>query len=524
MIYALAAAEQARSQSALEVAVNNYAIVKRNSGETAQTVLYRVAAGAGEALMLLGRYEEAAEQLRGAGDLVEDAERKARIDALQGEIAFKQGDINRSIASYEQGLRRLGNWTPQTWFGIGYGIVRESIIQCLHSLIPGRLHRRSPTGQLDLSIRLLNHLCTSYGFQNTLKTLWSHLCGMNRAELAPPSLPLTSCYALHACMMSMLGWQSRGTRYGDRAVALAREFDDILGQGHSWNFKGIGLYAAARYPEGLTCLKEAIDSFEKTGDLWELHMARFHRGCCHFGLGNLAEAVADARWTFASSARLGDSRTLCSSYLWARAARGNLPFEELRSCYPCRPDDVMSTVHGIMAEGHWHTFNGRTEEALRSFEQAGQIIRKNLCLNSHMIVALPELTAALRRHADTVQNKDAQRSEQLRRRAYRLAKWAVRLTRIFPAAYSHSLRELGLLLAAKGKKKKALKFASKSLAVAESQKARYEQAQSLLVRGQLAKSLGLPEAEEQIRNAETQIDALERTVQEPATALPLPRS
>ena len=61
-----------------------------------------------------------------------------------------------------------------------------------------------------------------------------------------------------------------------------------------------------------------------------------------------------------------------SSYLWARATRGNIPFEQLKSCYPCRPDDVMSTVHGVMAEGHWHRFHGRTAESLQMFEQAGE--------------------------------------------------------------------------------------------------------------------------------------------------------
>ena len=68
----------------------------------------------------------------------------------------------------------------------------------------------------------------------------------------------------------------------------------------------------------------------------------------------------------------------------------------------------MSTVHGVMAEGHWHTFHGRTEEAAtRPSSCAGEMVRKNFCVNSHMIVVLPELAGALRRHADAVQSKDA---------------------------------------------------------------------------------------------------------------------
>jgi eukaryotic-like serine/threonine-protein kinase len=390
--------------------------------------------------------------------------------------------------------------------------MRESVFQCVHSLAPGRLRRKPPSSPLNLTIRLFNRVVAPYAFQNIPKMLWAHLSGMNRAELLPNSPSLAFSYSMHGLIVSMLGWHSRGSRYGDRALGIAREFDDLWGYGSSCNYTGIGLHASARYDESLARLNEAIDAFAKAGDLWELHLAHFHKGCCHFGLGNLTEAVAEARWTFASSARLGDSRTLCSSYLWARATRGDIPFAELQSCYPCRPDDVMSTVHGIMAEGHWHTHHGRTAEALQAFERAGQMVRKNLCVNSHMIVVMPELAGALRRHAEALQATDARQAEQLRRRAYRLAKWAVRITRLFPAVYPLSLRELSLILAARGNPKKALKVADKSCVVAEGQKAKYEHAQSLLVRGKLARQLGLPEADEQIRTAEAAIDATEQPV------------
>jgi len=513
-IYALLAAEQARRQSALEVAAQQYAIAKRNVGETNNSVRYWIADGYGGALMLLGRYDEAARELEGAIDLFEAPEKKARIEALQGELALKQGSIDRSIAYFEDGLRRLGNWVPKTLPGVAYGITREALIQCGHSLFPSFLHKKAANSRLDLTIHFFNRISQAYVFQNTLKMMWAHLFTMNRAELLPSSPVLSYAYAMHACATSMLGWNARGSRYGDRSMGMAREFDDLLGYGSSRNYTGIGLYVSARYEEGLARLTEAVDAFAKAGDLYELNLANFHRGCCHFGLGNLAAAVAAARLTFASSTRIGDSRTLCSSYLWARATRGNIPFEELRSCYPCRPDDVMSTVHGIMAEGHWHTYHGRTAEALQAFERAGEMVRKSLCVNSHMIVVMPELAGALRRHADALQAKDARQAEQLRRRAYRLAKWAVRITRLFPAAYPLSLRELSLVLAARGKTKKALKVADKSCTVAEGQKAKYEHAQSLLLRGTLARQLGLPEAGEQISTAQAAIDTIEKPVRE----------
>src|SRR6185369_13209679 len=64
-VYALLGAEQARRQSALEVAVNNYAIARRNAEGTSNAARFRLAEGGGEALMLLGRYDEANVQLQG---------------------------------------------------------------------------------------------------------------------------------------------------------------------------------------------------------------------------------------------------------------------------------------------------------------------------------------------------------------------------------------------------------------------------------------------------------------------------
>ena len=232
------------------------------------------------------------------------------------------------------------------------------------------------------------------------------MAAMNHAESVAPSLELALTYGTHSCLMSMLGWQGRGARYGDRATALGRAFDDLLVIGQSSLLYGIGLYASARYEESMARLDEGIDAFVKAGGLWEENLAHFHRACCHFGLGDLPGAIAEAKQAFASSARIGDSRVLCSAYVWARAAGGDIPFEELKGCFPDRPDDVMSTVHGIMAEGHWHTFQGRTAEAVECFERAWSLVRASLCVNSHTILALPELAAALRRRADAIRDAD----------------------------------------------------------------------------------------------------------------------
>lgn len=88
-----------------------------------------------------------------------------------------------------------------------------------------------------------------------------------------------------------------------------------------------------------------------------------------------------------------------------------------------------------------------------------------------------------------------------------------------PAAYPLAPCERSLIVAAHGQTRKALKYADKSCAVAEAQKAKDEHAQSLLVRGQITRPLGLPEAEEQIRTAKAALDAIERPIRTASAAV-----
>jgi hypothetical protein len=173
-----------------------------------------------------------------------------------------------------------------------------------------------------------------------------------------------------------------------------------------------------------------------------------------------------------------------------------------------------------VGEGHWHWFHSRTEEALRAFESAYQLVTRNVAINHLSVATLPALITALRRHGDALESGDERQSGQLRRRAFRLAKWATRLMRFFPPHYPHALRELSHAYAARGRLREALRLAEKSGAIAAGQSAKYEHAESLALRGRLAHQLGLPGAEEQIRTAEAALAARDEAIRA-ATRQPL---
>jgi eukaryotic-like serine/threonine-protein kinase len=508
--YALLAAGQARRQSALEVTVTQYAVAARNASEASAKVRNRIAEGSAEALTLLGRYDDANRHLDLIVGTIEGSERRARIDHLRGEIAIRQGALDSGNASFERGLRTLGQWVPKGSLRAVAGLAREALAQAHRTAFPRRTRQERATGEADAAILIKTNLARSYMFQNLPKTIWSQMSAMNQAERYEPTPLLALGYACHSCICAMLGWKRRAADFRDRSITLSRGFDDLWGQGQCFNFTGVGEYANAEYESGIASLDAAVDAFEKAGDLWLLHVSHFHRGLCHFGLGNLAEAVAEARWTFASSARLGDNRIFCSSYLWARATGGDFPFDELRGCIPDRPDDVMSSVHGLMAEGLWHSHHGRTAEALGVTERAAAMVRTSLCVNSHTILVLPMLARATRLHAEALLPSDPREARRFGRKALRLARWSARVSPLVPAARAFATRELALSLFANGSPEKALAVADRSCAIAEAQKAKYEIALSTVARWRIAESLGKPGAVDQLRQAEAALLAMEK--------------
>ena len=171
----------------------------------------------------------------------------------------------------------------------------------------------------------------------------------------------------------------------------------------------------------------------------------------------------------------------------------------------------MLTVHGIMAEGHWHSFHGRTGEALEAFERAFGLVMTSQCLNSHMIVVLAGagLGLAAPRGRDPAGGPaPIRRAEPAGVSAGAVGRpdHAV-LPRRIPVGPARAQRPA----CRSGEGREALRIADRSCAVAEGQR-RYEHARSLLVRGRIAHQLGRPEAEEQIRSALAALDAIEATI------------
>jgi hypothetical protein len=514
--YALAAADRARAQGSLEAAQLQYEIAERGAEGAAAEVRFRVAEGLGDMMTLRGQYDAATVRYQTALALAPGAADRARVQGSLGELALKRGQIQAGGEGVERALRLLGRWVPRGRLGAALGVAWEGVVQLLHTAWPRRFLARRPGegGRADLlAARLYNRLTYAYWFyRGGLPTLWAHLRAMNLAERYPPSPELAQVYSNHAPTMTLLGWYRRGTDYAERSLAIRRGLNDVWGQGQTLHFYGVALYAAARYDECLARTREAIRLLEQTGDQWEQRIARYQVTVALYRLGDLRAAVAVAEGVCRSAVErknLQERRVSGWLDVWAKATAGAVPADVLAAALALPRDDVFAANQVLQAEGIWHLGHGRPHEAAASLRQADATARAARVCNAYTVPGVAWLATALRHEADQVQAGDPGEATRLRLRADAAARRAARLARRFRPDLPHALRERGLLLAALGRPRQGLRRLEESLAEAERQGARYEQAQTRLALARLRAALGAPGAAGQEVELERTLRALE---------------
>ncbi len=512
--YALVAAEQARGQHSLENAEQQYRIAARGAGGADDLTRYRVAAGLGDVLMLRGRYPEAAAELQTASASAQDNFAKAQAEGKRGELAFKQGDSKTAAEALERALGLLGNKIPRHRATFVVLLVWEALVQFLHTMLPGLFvgRRRLDGAAAELmAIRLYSRLSYAYWFERgALPTLWAHLREMNRVERYPPTPELAQAYSAHAAAISLSPqYLQRGIDYAQKSYAIRKEFGDLWGQGQSLHFYGVILYAGGRYVECIEKCREAVRLLERTGDYWELNIARFYLAACHYRLGDLGPAVAEARRVRQSGLQLGDAQSAgISLEMWAKAAGGRLPADQIEAELQRPRHDAQATTQVLQAQGVYLLGHGRTPEAAATFEQAWRVARDAKIANVWTAPILSWLATALRQEAEKQTNLTPGTRQDLLRRARSAARRGLRVARTFQNDLPHALRECGLVAAMQGQVGRARKDLNESLAVAERQGAKFEHAQTLLARGRVGLELGWPGAEADVASAQQALRSL----------------
>lgn len=530
--YALQAAERARSQHSLAIAVQQYNIAQRGVATADEATRYQIAEGLGDVLMLQGNYDKAAQVLEAAAFLARAPVQSAEIEGRLGELAFKKGDMKTAGDCIERALRLLGQRLPAGNLSTLPRLVYETFVQCMHSMLPRLfLHRRAlEHAETEfIKIRLFRRLSYAYWFgKGTLPALWAHLRGMNLAEHFPPTLELAHAYANHGPAMSAIPWFARGHKYAEKSLEIREAFGDTWGRAHSLSFHGIVLYAEGRFSECIEKCREAIRLFERTGDYWEMTTARYEIALSLYRLGDLRGAVAEAKRTRRIGLEHGDDQASGMSLdVWVRASRGQVRAATVQSEVNRKREDPQTTSQVLLAEGVRQLYAGELEQGTAVLEQALKVAMTAGIRHAWVATIVPWLATARRLQVEQALGRVPARKRQLLRRASWAARRARWIARSFKNELPHALRESALVAAMQGKPQAAKKLFDRSIAVAEQQQARYELAQSLLARGEIGREVGwatadkdMSDAVEMLREIEASeeiLDADQQMVPKPTT-------
>ncbi len=505
--YALKAAREARQRHSLEIAEQQYRIAQRGVGTAPNTVRFQVVEGLGDVLMLRGRYAAAQELFEEAAMLAEGHVARAQIRGKLAELSQKRGAIQDAIISYEAALHELGQTVPRYDLLSFPMLFWELWVQLLHTLFPRLfVHRRQrqPSDAERLTVRLFNGLTLAYWYgRNTYVALWAHLREVNLAERYPPTLELAHAYSAHAPAMGVISGFShglisgfhRGMKYAKKSLDIRKSFADLWGQGQSLHYSGILLYMASRYAECIDACREAIRLLERTGDLWEVHTARYQIAASLLHLGDLSGAIEEAQRNYRSGVELGDEQASGIILdVWSRAAQGAVPREILESELARKRNDAQSISQVLLAEGVALFHAGDIDGATRTIERAVETTRNAGVRNVYTVPPFAWLATCRRLQAERCSLLAPKRRTRLIRRAEQAARQALRLSCITRNDTTRALREYGAVLAMRGRLKKARRILDKALALAETLKDPVEFAETQLLRGQIGTQCGWRDA------------------------------
>jgi two-component system sensor kinase len=521
--YALSAAAQARGRYALEAAQQQYQIAERGAQSTEAATRYRVALGLGEVLLLRGRYDEAGKKYNAAAEFAKGPLAQAEIRGKLGELAFKRGDMEQAIHDFERGLQSLGRFVPTSWPMLLMLVGWEGFQQLLHTLFPRWLlhrQRRLPTEQERLILRLLSNLAHGCWYCKSLvHVLWAHLRGMNLAERLLPTPELAQCWAEHAPGLTLVGYLSRAERYAQKSLALRRELGDWWGQGQSLHYWGVVLYAASRYEACIEKCREGVRLLERTGDYWQVHIARYQIAASFYRLGELVRAIEESEVNYRSGIDLGDEQASGIILdIWVRAAQGDVP-ERLFQEELQRPrHDAQGQAQVLFAEGVRRLMAGGLEQAEEYMLRAIETADRAGVRNAYTLPYRPWLATALRQQAAQPAHLTPERRKLLLCRAAAAAKRAAGDRWLCANDLPHALRELAYIAAMSGSLRRARRLLDRSLRIANRHAARYEIAQSLLARAQIGREAGWPTAQQDRERADAILLPLQAALQKHAPA------
>ena len=493
--HALESARQAHRSHSLELAEQQYRIARRGVTGAPRDLQFVIADGLGEVLMLRGKYDAAEAIFDVAAALAEGPAAEAVVRGKRGELCMKRGDMEGAAHEFENGLFVLGHAVPRSTPGLVVRLAKEFVVQAAHTLLPWFFvnRRKFPPSDIErLALRLysgLSHAC--WYCRSQPLAMWAHFRGMNRAEIYPPTLELAQAYSNHAPAMTLVGAFRRAEKYVLRSLAIRRSFGDPWGEGQSYHYHGIVLYAAARYDECIQKCRQSIQILERMGDFWQVHIARYQIAACLYRLGNIEGALEESRRNYSSGITLGDGQASGIILdVWARAAAGNVPERILEEEIERERPDAQGRAQVLLAKAVQRIAGQQSEEAAQILIEAIRIVHEAGVDNPYVLPLYSWLARAWRTAAELDQSLTPDRRARCLRNAQSAIRMALRKSWRFRHELPHVYRELGLLQVMLGRPRRARKSLRRSLREATKQQARGEYLATLAAYSRVARELG----------------------------------
>ena len=513
--HALIAAKQARKRFALADAREKLLIASEASPEADRSTRHQIESMMSDVLILQGEYDEAEPWLQAAATSASSQLEIAVVATRRGELAFKRGSKDTAIDYFESALARLNHPVCQSKTRFYFELVRELASQTVHSLIPKVCgHRESPDDAEKLRLRIYSLLAHSYWYtRDKQHVLWAHLKGMNIAERYQPTPMLAQSYSEHAPAMSLLGWTSRGVKYAERSLQIRRDLHDVWGQGQSKNFMSILLYSSSRFEECIAQSGEAVSILGRTGDYWEVHIARYQWAAALYRQGRVREAVEQARLNYRSATRRSDFQATGNIVaVWARASFGLIPFEIIENELVRDVFDAQRLSQVKLAHGVFLYYQHRYEESAEAFLGAIENAVAASVVNTYTSPCYAWRVTAMRRQLESNSPKTLRGRRAMLRELVRAARKALRIATRFSNELPHAHREYAAVCAMHGRNRIAQRHFRESLRIANDQGARLEQINTILLHAEFAKEAGWSVDETAVKDASEEFERLRMSV------------
>ncbi|MDD5655054.1 MAG: SpoIIE family protein phosphatase [Candidatus Omnitrophica bacterium] len=298
--YSVIAAAKAKSSYANTMAVNLFElardILERENRKNSPKYM-EIIENLGEVYRLAGRLDESIATFKTLQYYIpkQDMISQARVLSKIGDAFFDKGEVKESIYALEKALLALNVRIPKTRPGYLLEILKEILVQALHTWFPGVFIGKGQVSSPSRTIILKTflRLVHIYYFSDINKVFYFYLKTLNMAQETGPGPELAYCYIEGAAVWPTLPWFSRAFSDGNKGLKMAQEMGDKMREGSANVYLSLYSYVVNDPRASLDYSRKAINLLKGLGEYWDLSMAYTFRNYSSWITGRLKENIAE---------------------------------------------------------------------------------------------------------------------------------------------------------------------------------------------------------------------------------------